>query len=55
MGKVKIPYYAVIKGNGYWSPSAKMKTAGLLSCAETDASANDAISGCRLFGIQRFQ
>lgn len=36
MGKVKIPYYVVIKGNGYWSPSAKMKTAGfsLVRCGK---------------------
>lgn len=36
MGNVKIPYYVVIRGNGYWSPSAKMKKAGfkLVRCGK---------------------
>ena len=34
MGKVKIPYYVVIKGRGYWRPTAKMKALGFadVSC-----------------------
>ena len=28
MGKVRIPYYAVRKGRGYWLPSPRMKTLG---------------------------
>lgn len=28
VGKVKIPYYIVIKGRGYWYPSRKMKALG---------------------------
>lgn len=28
MGSVKIPYYVVIKGRGYWNPSKAMKAAG---------------------------
>lgn len=34
MGNVKIPYYVVIKGRGYWSPSKKMKALGfpVVSC-----------------------
>lgn len=34
MGSVKIPYYVVIKGRGYWSPKKAMKAHGfqLVSC-----------------------
>lgn len=41
MGKVKIPYYVVIKGNGYWSPSKKMKAAGfrLVRCGKDSPDA----------------
>ena len=28
MGKVKIPYYVVKKGRGYWQPTAAMQAAG---------------------------
>lgn len=28
MGRVKIPYYVVIKGRGYWRPTAKMRGLG---------------------------
>ncbi|WP_139315144.1 hypothetical protein [Mongoliimonas terrestris] len=28
MGRVKIPYYVVIKGRGYWQPTAKMRAEG---------------------------
>ncbi|MFC3693369.1 hypothetical protein [Chenggangzhangella methanolivorans] len=36
MGNVKIPYYAVIKGRGYWQPTAKMRALGfkLVSCGK---------------------
>lgn len=34
MGSVKIPYYAVIKGRGYWQPTPKMRALGfhMVSC-----------------------
>jgi hypothetical protein len=34
MGRVKIPYYVVIKGRGYWQPTARMRAAGfgLVAC-----------------------
>jgi hypothetical protein len=25
MGKVKVRYYAIIKGRGYWQPTRKMR------------------------------
>ena len=28
MGKVKIPYYVVIKGRGYWRPTKRMRALG---------------------------
>jgi len=28
VGSVKIPYYIVIKGRGYWNPTRKMKALG---------------------------
>src|SRR5689334_23167964 len=28
MGKVKIPYYVVVKGRGYWRPTPRMKALG---------------------------
>ncbi|WP_137388001.1 hypothetical protein [Rhodoligotrophos defluvii] len=28
MGKVKIPYYVVVKGRGYWRPTARMRSLG---------------------------
>ena len=28
MGRIKIPYYTVIAGRGYWRPSRKMRTLG---------------------------
>ena len=30
MGKIKIPYYTVIAGRGYWRPSKKMRALGFL-------------------------
>ena len=28
MGKVKVRYYAIIKGRGYWQPTRKMRLFG---------------------------
>jgi hypothetical protein len=28
MGRIKIPYYVVVKGRGYWRPTPRMKTLG---------------------------
>ena len=28
MGKIKIPYYVVVKGRGYWRPHPRMKVFG---------------------------
>jgi hypothetical protein len=28
MGKIKIPYYTVIAGRGYWRPTPKMRLLG---------------------------
>ena len=28
MGRVKIPYYVVVKGRGYWRPHPRMRTLG---------------------------
>lgn len=33
MARVKIPYYRVTKGNGYWTPKAHMRAAGMESVA----------------------
>jgi len=41
VGKIKIPYYAVMKGRGYWCPTRRMKTLGfsLVRCGPDGAEA----------------
>lgn len=41
MGKVKIPYYVVINGRGYWRPTAKMRGLGfsIVRCGPDGADA----------------
>ena len=41
MGKIKIPYYTVIAGRGYWRPTAKMRRLGfqIVRCGPNGAEA----------------
>ena len=41
VGKVKIPYYIVMKGRGYWNPTPKMKALGfsIVRCGPDGAEA----------------
>jgi hypothetical protein len=41
MGNVKIPYYVVVKGRGYWRPKSKMRALGFerVNCGKDGPSA----------------
>jgi hypothetical protein len=41
MGRVKIPYYVVLKGRGYWRPAPRMKLLGFndIRCGPDDPAA----------------
>jgi hypothetical protein len=41
VGKIKIPYYIVMKGRGYWNPTPKMKALGfsIVRCGSNGAEA----------------
>src|SRR5215470_14917409 len=41
MGRVKIPYYVVVKGRGYWRPHPRMRSFGfgLIRCGKDGPAA----------------
>ena len=49
MGRVKIPYYVVIKGRGYWRPHPRMRALGfqIVRCGRDGPERDQAEAGRR--------